>query len=191
MLLTSEGVHPLCWGSQQRLDRELTQLQGPFRSTSRNRLTGAPCWTLNLLCNLQLHKSSGFSHTVSDHSKVIYTLNANYRGERSHERVHRTKVTRRRKDVPHAQSHRHKRNPAVGGPDAGLGLSAQCCTTMGVSPFPSRAKSRFSSENITWLMFKGRHPYKLELTHREKKKPNRDIFTILCILCRTRQRACA
>lgn len=72
----------------------------------------------------------------------------------------------------HAQSHRHKRNPAVGGPDAGLGLSAQCCTTMGVSPFPSRAKSRFSSENITWLMFKGRHPYKkLELTHREKKNP--------------------
>lgn len=33
-------------------------------------------------------------------------------------------------------------------------------------------EKKTSSETITWLLFKGRHPDKLELTHREEK-PNR------------------
>lgn len=45
-----------------------------------------------------------------------------------------------------------------------------------VSPF-LKGKKKIIFENITWLMFKRRHPYKLELIHWEEKL-NRQILMV-------------
>lgn len=58
-------------------------------------------------------------------------------------------------------------------------LPANCCATMGAISSPSRAKTKASSESITWLTFRGRCPQKLELTHWEKNQTDESYFVHL------------